>query len=585
MKDEAGEGFDRLVAVKQLRPGGDQDERTVIAVRLARELQLWSTLSHKHILVLIGFCFNAELDDAWLISPYESHGNILEYMALCKPDSTERLRLVKDTADALAYLHSRSPPVIHGDLKASNVLVNQDRRAILCDFGLSKALSDTPSGLSTTRALKGSLRYISPELLSNEKRSVHSDMWAWGCLAFEIITDLLPYKEVGTDYAVILKIASGMKPGSLDEHPVPPLVRDVVHNCWHEEADQRPPIRSCKRTLARCLGPFDTVDEPLDESDSPVSELPEEISPPDSALMDAGNFSENESFDPAVFSDSPENSAVLVPMPLRPLVPANAPRPRPILRKESRDSESSNAESELSVMSNDGTASAKQLSSPKPDVRPPFFPEVPVRRPRAGVYEWLAVEAALMESEDEDESDDADDEDDTSSKEEVRIRRYRPGVTFDLPHDEEAATSADESVRLDTPPRSPGVPTVRHPPHRRVRRSSPPPRLFSPSNSDNESSSRPIPLVRQRSPLATSPMSIVPPALPSPPPAPSAPPPPPPPPLPVAELPATLSDDLVTQVKNHCRAAAGSVDWQELDAARQHLRAALAILEGTTKPE
>lgn len=190
-----------------------------------------------------------------------------------------------------------------------------------------------------------------------------------------------------------------------------------------------------------------------------------------------------------------------------------------------------------------------------------------------------------MESEDEDESDDADDDDDMSSKEEVRVRRYRPGVTFDLPHDEEAATSADESVALDTPPRSPGVPTVRQPSHRRVRRSSPPPRLSSPSNSDNESSSRPIPSLRQRSPLAASPISIVPPALPSPQP-PSAPtPPPPPPPQPVPELPATLSDDLVTQVKNHCRAAAGSVDWQELDAARQHLRAALAILEGTTKPE
>ncbi|KAG9041177.1 hypothetical protein FS837_012641 [Tulasnella sp. UAMH 9824] len=231
-------------------------------------------------------------------------------------------------------------------------------------------------------------------------------------------------------------------------------------------------------------------------------------------------------------------------------------------------------------MSNDGTASAKQVNSPKPDVSPPFFPEIPVRKPLVGVYEWLAVEAALMESEDEEESDDADDED-TASKEEVRVRRYRPGVTFDLPHDEEAATSADESVALDTPPHSPGVSTVRHLPHRRVRRSSPPPRLSSPSNSDNESSSRPSSLVRQRSPLATSPISMVPRALPSPPPRPSAPRPPSPPP----ELPATLSDDLVTQVKNHCRAAAGSVDWQELDAARQHLRAALAILEGTTKPE
>ncbi|KIO18935.1 hypothetical protein M407DRAFT_153618 [Tulasnella calospora MUT 4182] len=234
-------------------------------------------------------------------------------------------------------------------------------------------------------------------------------------------------------------------------------------------------------------------------------------------------------------------------------------------------------------MSNDGTASAQQLNTQKPDVRPPYFPEIPVRKPLVGVYEWLAIEAALMESDDEDESDDSDDE--TASKEEVRIRRYRPGVTFDLPHDEEAATSADESVGIQTPPRSPGIPLVRHSSHKRIRPSSPPPRFSSPYNSDTESSSRPIHSVRQPSPLVTSPISFIPPALPSPtPPSPLAPPPPPPPPPePAPELPVTLSDDLVTQIKNHCRAAAGSVDWQELDAARQHLRAALAILEGTTK--
>lgn len=77
------------------------------------------------------------------------------------------------------------------DLIQSNVLVNYERRAILCDFGLSKALSDVPSGLTTTRALKGSLRYLSPELLTNEKRSIRSDIWAWGCLAFEACHSLL----------------------------------------------------------------------------------------------------------------------------------------------------------------------------------------------------------------------------------------------------------------------------------------------------------------------------------------------------------------------------------------------------------
>ncbi|KAG8940981.1 hypothetical protein FRC04_004837, partial [Tulasnella sp. 424] len=194
------------------------------------------------------------------------------------------------------------------------------------------------------------------------------------------------------------------------------------------------------------------------------------------------------------------------------------------------------------------TSPVPSLERPAPDVRPPVFPDIPVRRPLVGVYEWLAIEAALLESEDEDWSDDSDDDsdDDTVSKEEIRVRRYRPGVSFDLPGDEEAAMSADESVGHQTPPRSP-VASLGKSSHQRLRPPSLRPRFSSPYDSDAEDSPVPRPLARQSSPLATGPISFMPRASPSPSPPPPTPPPPPPPPEPVQEFPLTLPDDLATQ--------------------------------------
>ena len=82
--------------------------------------------------------------------------------------------------------------------------MNADTRAVLCDFGLAKAISETglASGMTTSRTLKMSLRYSSPELLNDlePSHSLPSDVWALGCLFLEvrrnvlfINTDALPY--------------------------------------------------------------------------------------------------------------------------------------------------------------------------------------------------------------------------------------------------------------------------------------------------------------------------------------------------------------------------------------------------------
>lgn len=109
-----------------------------------------------------------------------------------------------DIAKGLAFLHAWTPPIYHADVKPvshapvfvrhknslrsgtqANTLVNECERGMLCDFGLSKALDDTPSGLTTTK-VNFTIRYASPELLLHTTQSISNDTWAWGCFLLEV---------------------------------------------------------------------------------------------------------------------------------------------------------------------------------------------------------------------------------------------------------------------------------------------------------------------------------------------------------------------------------------------------------------
>lgn len=77
------------------------------------------------------------------------------------------------------------------DDRKANVLVNGKIKAVLCDFGLAKALGTGSQGLTTTAGFKGSIAWCSPELLDDSPRTPASDMWAWAFLVWEVRS--LPY--------------------------------------------------------------------------------------------------------------------------------------------------------------------------------------------------------------------------------------------------------------------------------------------------------------------------------------------------------------------------------------------------------
>lgn len=180
--------------------------------RLTKELDIWMALQHPHITPLLGFVLE---DDLCIISPWYLNGNVADH--ILRHPEVNRFKLVSDVASGLAYLHSRVPPVVHGDMKPDNVLIDGAGHAVIIDFGLSAIMEDDPS-LATTLATNslqdaGNARWMAPELLMEEGciRSPSTDVYSIGCVALQIYTGEIPFKYTPT-FRIIYALIQGEKP-------------------------------------------------------------------------------------------------------------------------------------------------------------------------------------------------------------------------------------------------------------------------------------------------------------------------------------------------------------------------------------
>ncbi|CAM6104903.1 unnamed protein product [Calypogeia fissa] len=187
-----------LVAVKRLReegtPGGE--------VQFQMEVEMISLAVHRNLLRLRGFCMTPT--ERLLVYPYMPNGSVASRLRVRnftdkswkiadslfrKPalDWPTRKRIALGSARGLLYLHEHcDPKIIHRDVKAANVLLDEDFEAVVGDFGLAKLLDHRDSHVTT--AVRGTVGHIAPEYLSTGQSSEKTDVFGFGILLLELIT-------------------------------------------------------------------------------------------------------------------------------------------------------------------------------------------------------------------------------------------------------------------------------------------------------------------------------------------------------------------------------------------------------------
>ena len=183
---------DRLVAVKVLRP---DIAAALGATRFLREIQIAARLAHPHIVPLY------DSGDAggllYYVMPFVEGESLRSRISRDQRLSVEdAMRISGEVADALCYAHGQG--VVHRDIKPENILL-QAGRAVVTDFGIARAVdaaSNTGPGLTTltaTGVVLGTPLYMSPEQVVGEQIDGRTDIYALGCVMFEMLTGKPPY--------------------------------------------------------------------------------------------------------------------------------------------------------------------------------------------------------------------------------------------------------------------------------------------------------------------------------------------------------------------------------------------------------
>nr|ABS11235.2 somatic embryogenesis receptor kinase 1 [Cyclamen persicum]AEB40066.1 somatic embryogenesis receptor kinase 1 [Cyclamen persicum] len=175
-----------LVAVKRLKeertPGGELQFQT--------EVEMISMAVHRNLLRLRGFCMTPT--ERLLVYPYMANGSVASCLRERSPsapplDWLTRKGIALGSARGLSYLHDHcDPKIIHRDVKAANILLDEEFEAVVGGFGLAKLMDYKDTHVTT--AVRGTIGHIAPEYLSTGKSSEKTDVFGYGIMLLELIT-------------------------------------------------------------------------------------------------------------------------------------------------------------------------------------------------------------------------------------------------------------------------------------------------------------------------------------------------------------------------------------------------------------
>ncbi|MCW2816890.1 MAG: spk1, partial [Nocardioides sp.] len=230
--------LDRTVAVKIMHAGlSDSDSDRDFAERFVREARAAARLSHPHVVAVHDQ--GDEDGTVYLVMELVTGHTLRDTIVKESPMPAARaLALIEPVISALAAAHRAG--LIHRDVKPENVLIADDGRVKVADFGLAKAVSADTQHTATQGVLIGTVSYLAPELVVDGRADERADVYAVGVLLYELLTGVKPH-EGETPIAVAYKHVHHDVPPPSERVPgLPPYVDALVARATARDRTRRP---------------------------------------------------------------------------------------------------------------------------------------------------------------------------------------------------------------------------------------------------------------------------------------------------------------------------------------------------------
>lgn len=216
------------VAIKVLKHDNLSDD---LEQEFSQEVFILRKVRHKNVVQFIGACTKAP--HFCIVTEFMARGSLYDYLHKQKSGLKlpMLLRVALDVAKGMDYLHQNN--IIHRDLKAANLLLDENGVVKVADFGVARFQSQ--SGAMTAET--GTYRWMAPEVISHLPYGHKADVFSFGIVLWELLTGKLPYESMNPVQAAI-GVRQGLRPKIPDQ--TPPKLSTLIERCWQAEPSERP---------------------------------------------------------------------------------------------------------------------------------------------------------------------------------------------------------------------------------------------------------------------------------------------------------------------------------------------------------
>ncbi|KAA8498430.1 Serine/threonine-protein kinase CTR1 [Porphyridium purpureum] len=255
----AGEWLHMPVAIKMFNTDVRSSARRAgrIHEMLLAECQVMSSLRHPNVLLYMGVVCNDVEHPLCIVSELFTGGSLSNWLEQNAFDPVTSLQIALKCARGMLYLHSRSVPLLHRDLKSDNILVDaRADRVVISDFGLSVPEDE----VALDNRIIGTVQTMAPEVMVGAAATPAADVFAFGVVLWELFTHRKAWEHVPAA-TIMYRVLEGNRlpltcpdTDGADAVPevarIPPAIRELIACMWHADPAQRPSFLTCTSTLS-----------------------------------------------------------------------------------------------------------------------------------------------------------------------------------------------------------------------------------------------------------------------------------------------------------------------------------------------